>query len=487
MKITRYITILFLTLLISCSEDYLDTKSGHDVADGQVFQTIEGAEAVLNGVYRHFFSNYNDSPGFQGLMGLNMTYDFRCEDIPVSRANWQYMDLKMWYSGHKWSTTHQNWDYYYFSILNVNKILDKYEQFNKTEKRDILEAQSRAIRAFAYFRLIRLYQHTYIGHENDLGVPLRLTPDKEPLPRAKVSEVYTQILSDLEQSTALLKGKTGRKHLSHINYQTACGLLARVHMEMQNWQKAKEFAIEAQVGTTLMVTDDYKAGFNDISNKEWIWGLEVQKDQSTQYISFAIYFTSNDPEQSYSMYNIYSAINKDLYTTMLADDIRRDIFNPTHPNWPYAQFKFKIKSDFMADYPLMRTSEMVLIEAEAAYNLGETANAQNLLAKLRKARSKVPANVATPTESGNDLLQQILLERRTELWGEGFRFFDLKRHKIGMTRGTQFVAGGYLTAQMMYLLPEEPLFNMQIPLKELETNPLIDPDTDQNPPARDGL
>ena len=72
----------------------------------------------------------------------------------------------------------------------------------------------------------------------------------------------------------------------------------------------------------------------------------------------------------------------------------------------------------------MRAAEMYLIEAEALYKQGKEAESKTVLTTLVKARDTSFTNFTT---SGDAYYQQILLNRRIELWGEGFRFFDLKR------------------------------------------------------------
>ena len=70
----------------------------------------------------------------------------------------------------------------------------------------------------------------------------------------------------------------------------------------------------------------------------------------------------------------------------------------------------------------MRVAEMYLIEAEAKARMG-TGGAEAL---LPLAENRDPSYVLS-TNSGQDLIDEVLLQRRWELWGEGFRFNDLKR------------------------------------------------------------
>lgn len=90
-----------------------------------------------------------------------------------------------------------------------------------------------------------------------------------------------------------------------------------------------------------------------------------------------------------------------------------------------AQFKFW-GTDFYgsSNYCFMRASEMKLIEAEAAVNNGDMTTAQNCLYDVNSKRIK---NYTKSSKTGDDLLDEIKLYRRFELWGEGFSWFDFKR------------------------------------------------------------
>ena len=103
-----------------------------------------------------------------------------------------------------------------------------------------------------------------------------------------------------------------------------------------------------------------------------------------------------------------------------------------------AQFKFWGTDPYSTSfYPFMRGSEMLLNEAEAAYQLGDEKAADDLLYELNVKRHSTTSSGAsryTASYSGNDLWEAIKLYRRMELWGEGFNFFDFKRWNEPFTR-----------------------------------------------------
>jgi len=109
----------------------------------------------------------------------------------------------------------------------------------------------------------------------------------------------------------------------------------------------------------------------------------------------------------------------------------------------------------------MRAAEMALIEAEALAQQGNTGGAKTILEELIQTRQ--PDYTADASNS-DVLIKEIWLQRRIELWGEGFRFFDLKRqcarfdnvtlpeNEIGLHRTGNYnrtVAGGTTDVQAL--------------------------------------
>lgn len=96
-----------------------------------------------------------------------------------------------------------------------------------------------------------------------------------------------------------------------------------------------------------------------------------------------------------------------------------------------AQFKFWGYDNYSSShFPFMRASELLLTEAEAAYEMNDESAANELLKELNTKRftlDRYGDSRYVYTYNGNDLLDAIKYYRRLELWGEGFSFFDYKR------------------------------------------------------------
>jgi hypothetical protein len=104
-----------------------------------------------------------------------------------------------------------------------------------------------------------------------------------------------------------------------------------------------------------------------------------------------------------------------------------------------AQMKFYVADDSYQrnQFPFMRSTEFLLTEAEAAYMLGDESTARSLITELCSQRI---TGYTSCDKTGTALLDEIRLQRRIELWGEGTTFFDLKRWGLHNTRAA-WVAG----------------------------------------------
>jgi hypothetical protein len=129
--------------------------------------------------------------------------------------------------------------------------------------------------------------------------------------------------------------------------------------------------------------------------------------------------------------------------------------------------------DFKESLNMMRVGEMYLIEAEAKARLG-SADAADVLFELQSNRD--PAAVQSGN-TGPALIDEILLERRKELYGElGIDWLDAKRLQMPIDR-----TNSNHPAPNNYFIPaDDPVFNYKIPQTEIQANPNIGPE-DQNP------
>ncbi len=446
-------SVLVFTLIClistSCEKAYLDTAPTGSVDAASAFATTKSASAAINGIYRALVYRYLGSQGHSGHPAMMIILDHMGEDLMhgAASAAWHVNETR-WVAHRSDVNTMTIFPYqlYYRVIGNANIAITSIDNATGTiVEKNLVKGEALALRAWAYFNLVQLYGQRYDGSKkpnSQLGVPLVLAPTFDGLPRSTVEEVYTQINKDLAQAATLLK--TARVNKSHINFEVTRGFQARVALTQQNWADAATFAAEARKPYAVMSTAQYQEGFSDITNPEWMWGFDHLEDQSEFFGAYHSYISCNYNSTVIRTYP--KVINSKLYDAIPQTDVRARMWvkAPTATNSvvpaggiriPYLNQKFRLpgvpSTSAMGDVPYMRSAEMFLIEAEANARLGKNAEAAKTLFDLV---SKRDATYKLSTTSGNDLLNEISFQRRIELWGEGFRFTDLKRTNEALNR-----------------------------------------------------
>ena len=95
---------------------------------------------------------------------------------------------------------------------------------------------------------------------------------------------------------------------------------------------------------------------------------------------------------------------------------------------------------------------MYYIEAEADCHLGQEAQAQQLLYDVT---SRFDAAYTKSTKTGSDLLEEVKLYRRFDLWGEGHDWFDYKRWGQSIVRKSIANGGSWHTQFAVTIKPED--------------------------------
>lgn len=468
----------------SCSDDYLDTNPTESVSEGDAVKTAENLAALINGMHRNMYTRQNDNQGQGGHGGLMIMMDALGEDwVLTSTATGWYNSVVRWQDQSLETSTYTAYGYqfYYSMINNANLIINKGTE--ATGSKDLVNAsigEAYAYRAFSNYMLVQLYGIRYdAGKNNDqLGIVLRTDfPDRAPKARATVEDTYKLINEDLDKAIGLL-AKQGSAHKSHFNVKNVQGLKARVALTQGNWKLAAENAVLAKGSTKLMDAETYKKGFNSVGVDEWMWGSEVRADQGSKFTLFGAYMARN--ANTSNVKGAPKAMNKLLFDKFPSSDVRTQLVDPSGKHtslglstkdykfFPYTSQKFLRVGDVM-DVVYMRASEMYLIEAEALYHLGNIEGSKEALTTLVKARD---ANYVRSTKTGDDYLEEVLDNRRLELWGEGFRFLDLKRLNKGLDR--QNSNHDRSVINNVYTMPAGDLnWQYVIPRKEILANPLI--------------
>jgi len=485
-KILIVLAFVFGTASFSCETTYLDTNPTASIDANAAYSTTKNAKAAINGIYRSFVYRYLGSQGHSGHPAMMIILDHMGDDLVfgTTAANWHVSETQ-WVAHRNDVSTMSQFPYelYYRIIGNANIGIASIDKaVGTTSERNTVKGEALALRAFGYFNLVQLYGKRYDARtkpNSQLGVPLVLEPSTKGLPRNTVEEVYTQINKDLTAAAALLTN--ARPNKSHINLAVVKGLQARVALVQQDWTNAAKFASEARVGYAPMSATNYLDGFQDIANSEWMWGFDHLEDQSEFFGGYHSYISCN--YNSTVIRTVPKAINSLLYRQIPQTDVRAKMWveTPTAANsivppggvrvkWINQKFRLPgtPSTSAMGDVPYMRAAEMYLIEAEAKARLNDDAGAAAALFALGRVRD--PAYVQS-TNTGQALINEILIQRRVELWGEGHRFLDLKRMNAPLNRnGANQLASVIL---LFDVAPGDPRWEIVFPRREINANPAI--------------
>lgn len=492
-KIILYIAPFLLLVAVGCKKDYLETKPSNGVTQQEIFSKLNSVYSALDGAVKEQFAyGIGASTGHDnfGQKSFDLQSDLMGNDMVVHSQGYGWFNTD--YNLSEWgrATTARQpdnaWYFYYDLIKQVNTILANIDGVvdATVAQKELVKGQSLGIRGYAYYYLVNYFQQTYKGNESKPGVPIYTVVSTEGKGRGTVKDVYTQIIADLTQAETFLTGKT-RVSKANVDVSVVQGLRARVALLMEDWPTAASYAVKARASYTLMTSAQYTAlsAFSSVTNAEWMWGSIIPADQATIYASF---FSHIDIRTGgYAALGGQKKITKSLYDLIPTGDIRKTVFRTpgtgTTSNPDYNQLKHQVPvaGSWAADYLYMRAAEMYLIEAEALSRQSQDAAARTALETVVKTKN---AAYSAASFSGANLLSEILLQRRIELWGEGFSLIDIKRLNQGLARSTgagnhgspNFDPGVYTTS------PADARFLMRIPQRELDNNSNMTP-ADQNP------
>ena len=415
-----------LLLLAGCSGDFLDKEPTDSVSSDEV--GVPGnAERLFNGAWYNLFA-YVYTLANSGYRGLQCQDDMMADDV-VSRpaygfnSSYQFNDIAIPNN----TRTSFAWYLMYKTIDNCNTALAIQ---GDTEALRQAQGQALALRAFCYLHLAQHYQFTYLKDPAAPCVPIYTEPttdDTAPKGKSTVAQVYRRVFDDLALAKDYLKNYTrkgdGQKFKPDVNVVN--GLLARAYLLTGQWEEAAKAAAAARQGYSLMTTAAEYEGFNNISNKEWIWGHPQTLAQSSA--SYNFYFLDATHVGAYSSF----MADPHFRDTFSDGDIRLELFQWMREGY-LGYKKFHMRADDTADIVLMRASEMLLVEAEALARDGFPEKAVVPLNELRHARGLGDYDLTG--KSQQDVIDEILMERRRELWGEGFGITDILRTQQSVKR-----------------------------------------------------
>ena len=490
--------------------DVLDvTLAIHRILYGPDDYSAEYGEFSLNSIYRSMhtagWSTTANSHQCFGISAYNLMAEVMGDDmIMASSGNgWFWYDavynVKSRYTSSSWRS-YDLWNAYYTWIGNANSLIS-FEDVMTTPKAKYMIGQAYAIRAYSYFMLAQSFARTYKGHESEPCVPLYTgtafdmsseTATGTGNSRATVAQVYQQIDADITKALTLLAGTT-QENPAHMGLAVVRGLQSRIALVKEDWSTAltaAEAAIAAS-GKTIAEVPSFM-GLNNATAQNVMWGAQIDAEHVGGYASLFAHMSQN---MAYGE-GAPKQISASLYNKMSSTDARRAWWDETayssqnaYGGIQQVKFEFSDISQWLGDYVWMRVEEMYLNAAEAACRLSNDTKAKQYLNQLMAKRdpsyncTKTGKTLGTLTsdETGS-LLEEIILQRRIELWGEAGRVYDIRRLKQGFTRTS---ADGWPSAAQLSNKPlnnpENYMWVLTIPKAEFDANPNMSLDTDQNP------
>lgn len=470
-KLILILTVAFI--FASCKKNKLNPIPQTDLPESEAFSTAARAEQQAVGMYIWAKGSYFLGSRF-------FTYnDVRGEEFLNRTAN-GVTGLQTWNFtvGAATNEVQYAWRDIYQCINQCNFVLEGIDKapITATAKNEY-KGEARFLRALSYHSLLMLYARPFAdGNGSKPGVPLRLTAATKPgdanQARATVAQVYQQILDDLNfaEANLPLTRATAELNTTRAHRNSAIALKTRVYLHMQRWND-----VITEAAKIVPAAAPYQAS-SGVQHRLEAVITNVYANSTTLESIFAMPFnTSNLPgtQNGLAAYYMPSPTgNLDYYlnptgvisnTGWKATDTRRNMISTTTISGTVYTYLSKFNKNPNTDYaPVIRYAEVLLNLAEARVRSTNAvdADAIALLNAVRRRSDNTTTFAAGDFTASANLLQQIWLERRIELLGEGFRNPDITRNLqdfIAKT-GTALVT----PANDVYIWP--------IPFAEMSTN-----------------
>ena len=421
---------------------------------------------------------------------------------------------------------------YYNTIAgNANTILANIDNAEGTEaERNFVKASALTFRAYAFEKLVHYYCWRWQDSNNGAsqGIVLRLDESTGGQGYATLAETYAQIYKDLDEAIMLFEQSGMDRNASQVwmpNINVAHAIYARAALTKQDYTKALTEAKLARQNYPLMSNAEYHAGFCNPTS-EWIFGSFGSAQENNWYWSYGTQYACNGYyANAAGAANGAGSIGRELINRIPNNDARKALFltedkfpgynfndgsamdlgygilgmgddekkadalweeaaaycqkmavsgleAPYQAGYMYlgGQLKFYVFDTPGVSYlPFIRSSEMVLVEAEANYFLNDETAARAALVELNATSGRNPEY--TCDKSGEALWNEIMDYRELELWGEGFAWSDYKRWNRDIVRHS-FAEGGNAHISVAKTIPASGVnkWTWDVPLNETDYN-----------------
>ena len=357
------------------------------------------------------------------------------------------------------------------------------KEFSEEVKNRII-GEAKCLRAWSYFTLVQLYG----------DVPLRTnvvtSEDQIAIDRTPEKDIYTFIFEDILEAESKLPEES--PEMGRVNKYVAKAILARIYLTSagfpmnmtENYNKAKEKALEViNSGIYQLMPSFDKVFKTEKYTAETIWGRlfeapSVYSDMHTVSAPIgsqtALYLPTDRFIKSFEEGDFRKEWGiKSNYVNAKGNEVIKRSYYNKYINEEYLEQEMPASNTNILTWQtqLIRLAEMYLIVAEAENEMnGPTPTAYQYINTIRK-RARVdasnPAHVPDLSGLSKDQFREaVYLERKHELFEEGFAWYDLKRtqtfNKVQEVRGDKLNVpiGVYNNT---WLIPDFEILNNNIP------------------------
>lgn len=522
-----------MMLVSSCAGDYLDTAPTDSTGATDAVGTTANAMKALNGIAKIMTTQHSYfGGGFAGENNIMIQYEsYPSENYNYNlyASGWSSIFNQESHTRANSIYDAYAWYYYYTIAGNANTILANIDNAEGTEaERDFVKASALTFRAYAFEKLVHYYCWRWQDSNNGAsqGIVLRLDESTGGQGYATLAETYAQIYKDLDEAIMLFEQSGMDRNASQVwmpNINVAHAIYARAALTKQDYTKALTEAKLARQNYPLMSNAEYHAGFCNPTS-EWIFGSFGSSQENNWYWSYGTQYACNGYYASTQQTGAGS-IGRELINRIPNDDARKALFltedkfpgynfndgsamdlgygilgmgddekkadalweeaaaycqkmavsgleAPYQAGYMYlgGQLKFYVFDTPGVSYlPFIRSSEMVLVEAEANYFLNDETAARAALVELNATSGRNPEY--TCDKSGEALWNEIMDYRELELWGEGFAWSDYKRWNRDIVRHS-FAEGGNAHISVAKTIPASGVnkWTWDVPLNETDYN-----------------
>lgn len=458
MKIIKHKILLLLLLVLgaaSCTEDFLELSPSNALPPAEALTTVDDMETALLGAYDQLQNS--DYYGRYFVLVPDVMSDDVKQNASANRAReWaEYNGTDLDF------ISEEIWTEIYEAINRANTVINSSVETNETTQ-DVANqflGEAYAIRALAHFDVARIYAQHYqfSSGASHTGVPIVTEFDQNAEPaRSTVAEVYSAVISDLETALNLMNENRG---VGFFSPAAANALLARIYLYMNDMAQAEQYATAAidDSNTSLTSADTYLSTWlsNGTSPDAILDVIMTEVDNQGGDALGRMYINEG--------YGDYLPA-EDILNVLDSNDVRSQLFEfdetigGIYGNLRVNKFPSELGDD---NTPVLRLSEMYLIRAEARAMQGDEAGA---IEDMMTIRSRAWPDAPEVTAKGQELLDEIALEKRRELMFEGHRLWELMRKQQDVMRTD-------CTSSVCEIPYPNDRFVLPIPQQEINANP----------------